>query len=731
MNFRPFILTSVIILLFLVLPGYAYSAATSLGAFHNYSPITINDNSAASLYPSNITVAGISVTVEKVLVRLYGVNHTWPADIGVLLVGPKGQKLVLIDKLQDSTPPIVNANITFDDTGSLFNGNLITSSFYKPTNQTLAEFPVPAPIGTYSVTPLSTFNSLDPNGSWQLYVRDSGTGDFGTIAGGWEIEFFTLQPAPSFTVEVPPGNITAGIPFEVKVTAKNSDGSNFTGLVSFSITDTVIGEILPADYTFVQSDNGVRIFRGVSLITLGTRTITVTDSKGFKGNSAAFTVVAPPQITKHPQDATIFSGQTATLDVTATGSGLEYRWYQGTKGDITTPAPGTNTNSSYTTPALLGPADYWVNVAGTIGAVESSTAHVITLIAPFSNTTAIAINDNAVATPYPSSISVSGITETVAKLRVSLFGVNHTWPQDIGILLVGPKGQKLVLMDHVGSFKSIDNATIIFDDDGSPLITADKIISGTYQPTNQTEAEFPVPAPIGTCSATPLSTFNSLDPNGTWNLYVRDSGAGNYGIISGGWQIDFQIPSYSLTASLDGTGNGTVTSSPQVSGSISCQKGSNTNCTGSFASAVLTATKSLGSIFSGWSGDCTGKTACTFTPMSANKSVTATFNITPPFYLSSSDIYPTEPTLQGVYNNLSPDSSTVIQMQATMPAGAADGLSAALTKTITLMGGYDADFKPNPDNTSFSTIQGKLEIANVDGSSGKFTVQRVKVRPVP
>jgi hypothetical protein len=76
--------------------------------------------------------------------------------------------------------------------------------------------------------------------------------------------------------------------------------------------------------------------------------------------------------------------------------------------------------------------------------------------------------------------------------------------------------------------------------------------------------------------------------------------------------------------------------------------------------------------------------------------------------------------LQDVYN--AAGDNAVIQMQATIPAG---GLTAAPTqaKTVTIQGGYDADFTPNPADTSFTTIQGKLEVRN-----GTLRVGRVKIR---
>jgi hypothetical protein len=77
---------------------------------------------------------------------------------------------------------------------------------------------------------------------------------------------------------------------------------------------------------------------------------------------------------------------------------------------------------------------------------------------------------------------------------------------------------------------------------------------------------------------------------------------------------------YVLTTSKAGTGTGTITSSPA---GISC----GTTCTGTYGAGTavtLTAAPNVNSIFSGWSGACTGTGACSVT-IDAAKTVTATF----------------------------------------------------------------------------------------------------------
>ena len=80
-------------------------------------------------------------------------------------------------------------------------------------------------------------------------------------------------------------------------------------------------------------------------------------------------------------------------------------------------------------------------------------------------------------------------------------------------------------------------------------------------------------------------------------------------------------PAHTLTVTRDGTGAGTVTSSPA---GISC----GSTCSAAFVAdtvVTLTATPATGSTFTGWSGDgCSGTDTCQVT-MSAARSVTATF----------------------------------------------------------------------------------------------------------
>jgi Divergent InlB B-repeat domain len=82
---------------------------------------------------------------------------------------------------------------------------------------------------------------------------------------------------------------------------------------------------------------------------------------------------------------------------------------------------------------------------------------------------------------------------------------------------------------------------------------------------------------------------------------------------------------FALSVTKNGTGSGSVSSNPA---GIVCGATCSANFT-SGANVALTATPASGSSFTGWGGACSGTGACSVT-MSANQSVTATFNTTPP-----------------------------------------------------------------------------------------------------
>ncbi|MFQ3582615.1 S8 family serine peptidase [Chloracidobacterium validum] len=170
---------------------------------------------------------------------------------------------------------------------------------------------------------------------------------------------------------------------------------------------------------------------------------------------------------------------------------------------------------------------------------------------PFSNPANISIPSSGPATPYPSTITVSGVSGTVSKVTVSINGYNHTFPDDVDVLLVGPGGQQCVLMSDAGGSADVVNVNLVFDDAAASLLPdATLITSGTYRPTNYGATDnFPAPGPGSVTQATPaLSVFNGVDPNGVWNLYVVDDLGGDVGNFAGGWSLTIQTQTPSCSS---------------------------------------------------------------------------------------------------------------------------------------------------------------------------------------
>jgi Ca2+-binding RTX toxin-like protein len=168
----------------------------------------------------------------------------------------------------------------------------------------------------------------------------------------------------------------------------------------------------------------------------------------------------------------------------------------------------------------------------------------------FNNTNSISIPEGGVSDPYPSIINVSGLSGSLTKLTVTLTNLNHTYSDDIDVLLVSPTGAKSILMSDVGGFTGLTDVTLTFDATAtSSLSDFDGISSGTYRPTNfdfDSDSDgsddpdfFDFPAPEGPYN-TDLSVFNATNPNGEWRLYIVDDVGFDSGNVAGGWSISIE-----------------------------------------------------------------------------------------------------------------------------------------------------------------------------------------------
>lgn len=145
------------------------------------------------------------------------------------------------------------------------------------------------------------------------------------------------------------------------------------------------------------------------------------------------------------------------------------------------------------------------------------------------------------ATPYPSEINVSGITQSIASVSVELRNVQHTWARDLDLLLVAPNGQNVMLLSDAGGDQAIaSGATLVFRDDAGAAPENAQISGGSYQPTNYGGSDNPPsPAPVAP-HGTSLASLLTGGVNGTWKLFaVDDFPSSDGGQIVDGWALTF------------------------------------------------------------------------------------------------------------------------------------------------------------------------------------------------
>jgi Beta-propeller repeat len=193
------------------------NSPTPIGMFSNVTPICMTLGNQGVPYPSIIVVAGGPFQVGALRVTLSNLYHQLPDNLDVLLVGPGGEKFILIGDSGGVTPvdPSAPVTVTFTDAAGqvLPDSGMLTSGTFEPTNweSPVTDFAAPAPSGPYNEPGSSvggngaqtlngTFGLTNSNGIWSLYVRDDGGTSgpeaiTGCIDGGWSLEFMSTTAA--------------------------------------------------------------------------------------------------------------------------------------------------------------------------------------------------------------------------------------------------------------------------------------------------------------------------------------------------------------------------------------------------------------------------------------------------------------------------------------------------------------------------------------------------------
>ena len=339
-------------------------------SFVNPGSISIPLVGTATPYPSSNLVSGVAGLVLKTTVTLSNLNHTWPDDVDILLVGPAGQSVLLMSDCGGETS-LNNVTLTFDDdaTSSLPDVSQILPGTYRPTDYgTNDVLPSPAPARPYG-TALSVFNGTNPNGAWRLFARDEFANDSGTISDGWSLRITVAVPSgPVIWTQPADQSVAAGRPAELSVAVGGSPPLYWQWRK----------DGLPVSL----ATNAVFALANAQCGDAGSYDVVVTNIAGSVTSSpvAVLTVVAPPTITSQPADQIATVGQTVTFSVDATndcGNSLAFQW----RREGANLAGATDQTCIRSNVQLADAGGYRVVITNLAGSITSAVA-VLSFVAP-------------------------------------------------------------------------------------------------------------------------------------------------------------------------------------------------------------------------------------------------------------------------------------------------------------------------------------------------------------
>jgi hypothetical protein len=220
-----------------------------------------------------------------------------------------------------ATTVITSAAIKDADNANVPNGTRITVASNQGTIIATDADP-----GTPGIQ-VETLNGIITFGLQSDLVVGNATVTANSVSGdatGNLVVPFTAVQATRLEVTQIPSPVVAGTASNVQVKAVNAAGvtaTGYTGAVRFTSTDT--NATLPANYTFLAGDAGVKVFaNGVTLKTAGTHSVTATDTTTatITGSQANITVNhgAANKINLTANPTTISSSTASESELTAT-----------------------------------------------------------------------------------------------------------------------------------------------------------------------------------------------------------------------------------------------------------------------------------------------------------------------------------------------------------------------------------------------------------------------------
>ncbi|WP_128575154.1 S8 family serine peptidase [Microcystis panniformis] len=332
----------------------------------------------------------------------------------------------------------------------------------------------------------------------------------------------------------------------------------------------------------------------------------------------------------------------------------------------------------------------------------------------FSNPNPISIDDESSGgtNPYPSTISVSGLSGNINNLKVTINDVSHTWIGDVDLLLVGPTGAKSILMSDIGEALSVSGVNLTFDTSATTLIDDSNVgTSGSYKPNDIDGGDgdlFDSPAPGGPYNAD-LSVFNNTSGNGTWSLYAFDDFQFvDVGSIAGGWSLTIgtaaPTKSISIAKTTDGKEAGSVSSVFTLTR------------TGDLSSALTVNYTLAGTATPGV--DYTGTTPNTVTFLAGSPTATITLPTKDDLLSDPSETIITKITAPAGYTISGPDTATATILDNDGNSGNDNLVGTGFADALAGVGGNDT----LSGGAGNDTLDGGAGNDNLTGGLGKDTL---------
>ena len=399
-------------------------------ALTNSATLTVNQNMVVASAPMSVTTCPGTSAGFNVSATGSGLSYQWYQGASPL-PGQTGSSLLLTN--------VSTANAgTYSVVVSGVCGNAVTNSATLTVNQNVVVASAPMSVTTCPGTSAS-FN-VSATGSGLSYQWSKGAnplpGQTGssllltnvstTNAGTYSVAVSGMcGPAMtnSATLTVNQNMVVASAPVSVTTCPSTS--------ASFNVSATGSG----LSYQWYQGASplagqtgGSLLLTNVSTTNAGTYSVVVSGACGpAMTNSATLTVNQNVVVTAAPMSVTTCPGTSASFNVSATGSGLSYQWYQGAS-----PLAGqTGSSLLLTNVSTTNAGTYSVVVSGMCGS-------------PVTNSATLTVNASTVATPLACCTNNLGTSATFATVASGAGPFTYVWQKN-GTNIIGATISSLML----------------------------------------------------------------------------------------------------------------------------------------------------------------------------------------------------------------------------------------------------------------------------------------------